>query len=169
MTRFVVSLSVALALAAAGLSAQQPTTRIKTKKARASVSAPATTAAADSMRNLIGKMGIDGSPSTLVSCVGGKHYVAHPLGFSVSGTRIRVDVLGSDELDPVAALTVLQMGGNHPDGNARASYVYDDDSGGNLDPRIEFRMEYDGNVVLNIGSFDGDFGCYWVKVTVTVP
>jgi hypothetical protein len=47
--------------------------------------------------------------------------------------------------------------------------VFDDDSGGNLDPRLEFTTQHDGNVVLSVGSFDGALGCYWVKIEVTVP
>jgi len=68
----------------------------------------------------------------------------------------------------VATAAILQMGALAPD-NSRMSFVYDDDSGGNLDPRLDFTTEFDGNLVLSVGSFDGSFGCYWVKVEVTVP
>ena len=114
------------------------------------------------------KMGFDGKPSTLIGCAGGQFYNTHPLGFTSSGTRVKVDIISGDGIDPMAALVVLQMGPNAPD-NARAQYVFDDDSGGNLDPRIEFTTNYDGNLVLSVGSFSGGFGCYWVKVEVTVP
>jgi hypothetical protein len=114
------------------------------------------------------KMGFEGKPSTLVGCAGGQFYTTHALGAAPARTRIRVDVISGDGIDPVATLIVLQMGANAPN-NARAQYVYDDDSGGNLDPRIEFTTEFDGNVVVSVGSYSGGFGCYWLKVEVTVP
>ena len=64
---------------------------------------------------------------------------------------------------------LLEMGAPAPDAQARMSYFFDDDSGGNLDPRLEFTTQHDGNVVLSVGSFDGAFGCYWVKIEVTIP
>ena len=45
--------------------------------------------------------------------------------------------------------------------------MYDDDSGGGNDPRLDATLPFDGNVVLIVGSFDGTFGCYWIKVTAT--
>jgi len=45
------------------------------------------------------------------------------------------------------------MGASAPDATARISYVFDVDSGGNLDPRLEFTTEFDGNIVLSVGSF----------------
>lgn len=121
-----------------------------------------------SARSALTTLGFDGRPSTLIGCAGGKFYNSHPLGFTTSGTRIRVDVISGDNIDPVATLVVLQMGADAPDG-ARAQYKYDDDSGGNLDPHLELTTQYDGNVVLNVGSYDGSFGCYWLKIEVTVP
>lgn len=165
MKRSMTAVLMVFALAVVGLSAEQtPSGKAKTKAPK-----PLTPVGDSLTRSAIGTMGIDGKPSTLVACAGGTFYNVHPLGAAVAGARIKVDVLSGDGIDPVAALTVLQMGAAHPEGTARASYVFDDDSGGNLDPRIEFTMEYAGNVVLSVGSFDGGFGCYWVKVEVTVP
>ena len=128
-----------------------------------------TAPAADaSTRSAMEKMGIEGRPSTLVGCAGGSFYTTHSLGAAPARTRIRVDVQSGDNIDPIATLVILQMGANVPN-NARAQYVFDDDSGGNSDPRIEVTTEFDGNVVLSVGSYSGSFGCYFLKVDVTVP
>ena len=156
MTRLATILALALTLASGPAWAQS-----KQK------SSPAPSADA-STRSAMTKMGFDGKPSTLIGCAGGNFYNTHALGFTVARTRVKVDILSGDNIDPMAALVVLQMGPNAP-GDARAQYKFDDDSGGNLDPRVELTTEYDGNLVLSVGSYDGSFGCYWVKVEVTVP
>ena len=153
-----------LAVSAAGLGAEQnvaPKAKAKAPKGGAMVNS-------DASRSPVVTMGIDGRPSTLIGCAGGNFYNAHALGFAPARTRIRVDILSGDGIDPVATAAILQMGALAPD-NSRMSFVYDDDSGGNLDPRLDFTTEFDGNLVLSVGSFDGSFGCYWVKVEVTVP
>lgn len=121
----------------------------------------------DALALKIGKMAVDGAASSAIGCVTGSFYNTTVLGAVVRGTRIRVDVSGVN-FDPIASLVIMQMGPN-TSGNARASYAYDDDSGGGDDPRIEFTAEYDGNVVLNIGSYDGTTGCFAAKVQVTFP
>lgn len=161
MSRFLAVLASAFLFVTAGLAAEQADGKVKSK------SAPP--AQADPLRSTFGKLSIEGNPSSLVSCVGGSDYKVFPLGSTVSGTRIRVDVTSGEGIDPVAAITVLQMGARHPEGQARAQYVYDDDSGGNLDPRIQFTTEFEGNVVLSVGSYNGNFGCFWVKVDVRAP
>ena len=158
--RLFTAFSIAVALATAGLSAEQAAPKSKNPSA-------APRQAGDAAKDPMGSLSISGNPSTLVACVGGKFYNSHSLGFATTNTRISIDVLSGDGIDPTAALTLLQMGGHHPDGQARASFAYDDDSGGGRDPHIDFTVPYDGHVVLNVGSFDGAFGCYWVKVTVT--
>jgi hypothetical protein len=47
-------------------------------------------------------------------------------------------------------------------------YQSNDDTDG-VDPRLDFTLEFDANVVLSIGSFDGEFGCYLLKVDVRLP
>ena len=155
--RLITAFTIAVILATAGLSAGQLPPKAKS---------PAGPRQAGSEKNLMGTLGIDGSPSTLVACVGGKFYNTHSLGFATAGTRIRVDTTSAD-VDPTAMLIITRMGGHDPNGQSSASSVYDDDSGGGNDPRIETTVPFDGHVILNIGSYDGTFGCYWVKVTVT--
>jgi hypothetical protein len=164
MRREFLGIALAVVVSAAGIAADQrvaPQAKPKAPKG-------ALEANADATRSPVGTMGIDGRPSTLVGCAGGSFYNTHPLGAAPSGTRIRVDVTSGDGIDPIATAAILQMGAAAPD-NARMQYVVDDDSGGNRDPRLEFTLQFDANVVLSVGSYNGSFGCYWVKVEVTVP
>lgn len=162
MTLKIMSIAVAIALWSSPLLAQQTAPKTKVK---AAPKADVLNGGATDSPNRV--MGFDGNPSSLIGCTGGKFNNTHSLGYAGRGTRIKVEVISGDAIDPIAALTVLQMGSSHPEGGARASYVFDDDGGGNLDPRIEMALEYDGNVVLSVGSFGGEFGCYWVKIQVT--
>ncbi len=157
--RLFTAFSIAVTLATAGLSAEQIA-----PKAKNPVATPRQAGGPE--KNLMGTLGIDGSPSTLVACVGGKFYNTHALGFATAGTRIRVDTTSAD-VDPTAMLIMMRMGGHDPQGQSSASSVYDDDSGGGNDPRLDATLPFDGNVVLIVGSYDGTFGCYWIKVTAT--
>lgn len=164
-SRTLLGCALVLALVASPATAdQQVAPRAKTK-------APHGTAIlnTDSAKSALRTLSFDGQASSLVACAGGRFYNTHALGFTVANTRVRVDILGGDTIDPVATAALLDMGASTPDGTARISYFFDDDSGGNLDPRLEFTTTYDGNIVLSVGSFDGSFGCYWVKVEVTIP
>jgi hypothetical protein len=119
-------------------------------------------------KSVFGKAGFDGKPTQLVACVGGQYYNIHNLGFAPSGSRVKLDVISGDNIDPMATMMVLQMGPNAPN-QTRSGFVFDDDSGGGRDPRIETTTSYDGNVILAVGSYDGVFGCYIVKMEITVP
>lgn len=112
-------------------------------------------------------LAISGNATTLANCVHGKFYNTHPVGFSVRGTRIIVDLEGDDEFDGVAMAVVTQMGADAPD-DARISFQYSDDGDG-LDPQLDFELEHDANVLLLVGSFDGDPGCYFLKVDSRFP
>ena len=123
-------------------------------------------ASAAGARDAMGKLTIDGGSMSIVGCAGGQFYTAHALGFITAGTRVRVNFQSGETIDPIATLLILQMGANVPN-NVRASYVFDDDAGGGRDPRLEFTAEYNGNVVLSVGSYDGAFGCYAAKVEIS--
>lgn len=153
-----------LALSATTFVMAQTQSSAKTKSMRGSG-----TQNASAMRGLDRAMAIDGNPSTLAACVGGRYYNTHALGFATQGTRIIVNVQSGENIDPTASMSILRMGSHHPDGGAEAQLAFDDDSGGNLDPRLELSAPFDGHVVLNVGSFDGSFGCYFVKVEVRAP
>jgi hypothetical protein len=156
MTRMFTAFAVAVAVSTVALSAEQPATK-KTSQPAASATA-----------GLNGKMAITGNPSTLVGCAGGTWYNTHALGASIRGTRIRIDVEGDDTFDGVATAVIVQMGAAAPNAQTRVSYQTNDDSDG-LDPRLEFTLDYDANLVLSVASFDGSFGCYFVKVDVRLP
>jgi hypothetical protein len=116
-------------------------------------------------RAAIGKLAIDGSIATIIGCTGGQHQDTHSIGFVPSGARVRVTFQSGDGIDPMATLVLLQMGSGVPS-NVRASYAFDDDSGGGRDPRVELTAPYNGHVMLHIGSYDGAFGCYGAKVEI---
>lgn len=110
---------------------------------------------------------LSGNPSSLVSCVQGSAFNTHALGASVRGTRITVELEGNDGFDGMATALVVQMGSPAGD-NARVQYAFSDDADG-LDPKLEINLENDANVVVMVGSYDGDPGCYFLKVDVRVP
>ena len=164
MRRQLLGIALVFAVSVAGLGAEQ--TSAPQAKSKAQSGGPIVNG--DATRSPAGSMSISGRPSTLIGCAGGGFYNTHPLGAAPSGTRIRVDVQSGEGIDPIAAASILQLGASAPDG-ARMQFVADDDSGGNLDPRMEFTLSFDANVVLSVGSYSGGFGCYFVKVEVTVP
>lgn len=126
-------------------------------------SQPASAAAA---RDAMGKLNIDGGVASIIGCTGGSSYVSYPVGFVTTGMHVKVNVQSGETIDPIATVTILQMGANVP-GDARASIAYDDDSGGGRDPRLDVTAPYNGNVVLSVGSYDGAFGCYAIKVEIS--
>lgn len=117
-------------------------------------------------RDSAGKLAIDGGTASIIGCTGGQHYNTHALGFVTSGMRVRVTFQSGETIDPIASLLILQMGAGVTN-DVRASYAYDDDSGGGRDPRVELNASYNGNVMLSVGSYDGTFGCYAAKVEIS--
>jgi hypothetical protein len=77
----------------------------------------------------------------------------------------------SSDFDPVAAVTLTQLGQDAPDRLARAQYFADDDSGGNLEPEIRFTTTFSGTVTLHVSKFSAErqSGCYFYKVEVRTP
>lgn len=148
MRRILTSLTLAFALAAAPLSAQAPAK----KKPAPPRSRP---------------MAISGSPTSLASCIAGLGNNAHALGWAPRGTRITVNLEGNDEFDGMATALVVQMGSTAGD-NARVQFAYSDDGDG-LDPRLQINLENDANVIVMVGSYDGEAGCYFLKVDVQLP
>ena len=147
MRRIITSLTLALSLAAVPLAAQAPAKR-----------APQVPSA--------GTMRISGNPSSLVSCTQGTAYNVHNLGASVRGTRITVDLQGNDGFDGMATALVVAQGRNAGD-DARVQYAYSDDAD-NLDPRLNITLEQDSTVIIVVGSYSGDPGCYFLKTDVRV-
>jgi hypothetical protein len=89
----------------------------------------------------------------------------HDLGFIPSGFNVNVTVEGfSDGFNPVAAVVVSTIG--QPAGNTiKTTTFYDNDSGGDGDPRLEFVAPQDGTYLLMVNDVnDGDVGCYRYQV-----
>jgi hypothetical protein len=150
MRRIVTSLTLAVAMAVVPLAAQAPAKK-----------KPVPSPVNRSMR-------ISGNPSSLASCTTGNGYNTHALGASIRGTQITVDLEGSEGFDGIATAVVVQMGANAGD-NARVNYAYSDDSNGTLDPQLNINLENDANVVILVGSYDGEPGCYFLKIDVRIP
>ena len=148
MRRIVTCLTLALCMAAVPLAAQAPAKR-----------------APQAPRN--GTMRINGNPSSLVSCTQGSAYNVHNLGASVRGTRITVDLTGNDGFDGIATAIVVAQGPDFGD-DARVQYAYSDDADG-LDPRLNVELEQDATVIVVVGSYSREPGCYFLKTDVRVP
>ena len=115
-----------------------------------------------------GTMAISGVASSARHCVGPGANI-HGLGSVPANSQ--VDVSFVSDFDPVAAVTVVQMGDDAPDDLARTSFVADDDSGGNLEPQIRFTTTFGGTLTLHVSKFSpgNDAGCYFYKVEVRTP
>jgi hypothetical protein len=115
-----------------------------------------------------GTLAIAGVASSARHCVGPGANV-HEIGSVPSNSQIEVTFVS--DFDPVATVTVVQMGDDAPDDLARTSFVADDDSGGNLEPQIRFTTSHGGTLTLHVGKFSPNesAGCYFYKVEVRTP
>ncbi len=79
-----------------------------------------------------------------------------------------VTITFSSDFDPVASVSIAQLGSGAPDRLARLSYWSDDDGGGNLEPRLSFTTPYDGTLVLYVSKYSAErtAGCYFYKVEI---
>jgi hypothetical protein len=85
----------------------------------------------------------------------------HNLGFLPAGLSAALTVESfSQDFDPVAAVIVATLGENG--GNTiRTTTFYDDNSGGDKDPRIEFVTPVGGTYLLLVNDLrDAVVGCY---------
>ena len=116
-----------------------------------------------------GALAISGSASSARNCVGPSGANVHAIGWVPANTRVIITF--TSDFDPVASTTVVQMGLDAPNGEARAAIVFDDDSGGNLEPELRFTTSYSGTLVLHVSKFsaDSEAGCYFYKVEVNTP
>jgi hypothetical protein len=117
-----------------------------------------------------GTMAISGQAS------GGRHCVTHgaanvhSLGWVPQSSNVTVTFVS--DFDPVAGITLMQLGAENPNpGAARASLVSDDDGGGNLEPEIRFTTTHSGTMALHVKPFSTSeaSGCYTFKVEVQTP
>lgn len=114
-------------------------------------------------------MAISGLASSGRHCIGPEGANVHGLGWVTSNSRVTVTF--SSDFDPVAAVTLTQLGSEAPDGVARASYFADDDSGGNLEPQIAFTSTFAGTLALHVSKYspERESGCYFYKVEIVTP
>lgn len=152
MTNKQLLLVAALAMLPTGLLAQAPQAkepkRVTTESAR------------------IEPQAISGLASSGRNCVGPSGANVHAIGWVPSNSRVTVTF--SSDFDPIAAVTLTQLGSEAPDRKARAAYWADDDGGGNLEPLVSFTTSYAGTLVLHVSKYSAErqAGCYFYKVEI---
>ena len=108
-------------------------------------------------------------PATGIYCpdMADKAVGLHDLGWLPAGRDVTVVVSNtSGSFDPVAAVLVVSLG-VPAGGTAKANTFYDNDSGGDNDPRITFTTSQDGTYVLLVGDNSGSgAGCYRYQVSI---
>lgn|SRR5687768_1203406 len=112
---------------------------------------------------------ISGLASSGRNCVGPSGANVHAVGWVPGNSRVTITF--SSDFDPVAAVTLTQLGSEAPDRVARAAYFADDDGGGNLEPQIAFNAGFAGTLVLHVSKFSAErnSGCYFYKVEIVTP
>lgn len=111
---------------------------------------------------------ISGTATSARNCVSATTTAVHPLGWAPQGTRVTITF--SSDFDPIASLSLVQLGGAASDGMHEFDDWVDDDSGGNLEPRIQATTTFGATVVLYVSAYNqGDAGCYFYKVEVQTP
>ncbi|OFW49794.1 MAG: hypothetical protein A3G77_01200 [Acidobacteria bacterium RIFCSPLOWO2_12_FULL_68_19] len=105
-------------------------------------------------------MAVSGSASSARLCVSGTAANVHGLGWIRANSRVTVRF--ESDFDPIAGITLLAI--DTADG--RASYISDDDSGGNLEPEIQFTASFSGNAALHVGGYHGTSGCYRYQLEI---
>lgn len=109
---------------------------------------------------------ISGLASSGRQCIGPSGANIHSIGWVPGNSRVTITF--SSDFDPVASVTIMQMGLEAPDGRARSNFVFDDDSGGNLEPELRFTTSFSGTLVLHVSKFSEsrNAGCYFYKVEI---
>lgn len=134
------------------MAAQAPSTKApKQSAASAAVSEPAA---------------ISGLASSGRNCIGPSGANVHAIGWVPSNSRVTITF--SSDFDPVASMSITQLGGEAPDRVARSSYWADDDGGGNLEPLVSVTTSYSGTLVLHVSKYSAErsAGCYFYKVEI---
>ncbi len=117
-----------------------------------------------------GTFAITGLASAGRHCVTNGAASVHSLGWVPQNTQVVVTFVS--DFDPVAGITVMQLGAENPNpGAGRTSFVADDDTGGNLEPEIRFTTSHSGTMVLHVKTFSNTegSGCYTFKAETRTP
>ena len=104
-----------------------------------------------------------GAASSAKHCVSGTSSNVHSIGWIAANSIVTVTF--ESDFDPIAGIVTLGI-----DSDAgRAGYIIDDDSGGNLEPELEYRATFSGNAALYVSGYESSSGCYWYSLEVTRP
>ena len=101
--------------------------------------------------------GLVANPSSLVHCAVGNDTQVHSLGFAAKDTMLTIDF--ESDSDPIAMLAGIQLGsdaistapGDIDDSNVMT--WTDDDSGGQLEPRLSVLAPFNGTYLLFVSPF----------------
>ena len=113
-------------------------------------------------------------PSSFAHCVSSDDTRVHNLGFLIADAEVRIAF--QSDFDPIAAVVGMRLGADAPDtalDRAEAQIFTDDDTGGELEPLIDFIAPFDGSYSLHVA--DGALelplagGCYVYELTLTLP
>jgi hypothetical protein len=111
---------------------------------------------------------ISGTASSGRNCVASTNTASHHLGWAPRGSRVTVTF--SSDFDPIAALNLVQLGEAASDRESDLAEFVDDDSGGNLDPRISTTTPFAGTLMLYVSAFSqSQSGCYYYKAEIQTP
>ena len=101
--------------------------------------------------------GLVANPSSLVNCAVGNDTQVHILGYAAKDTTLTVEF--ESDSDPVAMLAGIQLGSDAMStapGDVDDSNVMtwtDDDSGGQLEPRLNVLAPFNGTYLLFVSPF----------------
>lgn len=102
---------------------------------------------------------ISGLASSAKHCVAGS-YVSniHEIGRVEQGNQILITF--DSDFDPIAGVTLENLS------TQRGTYIVDDDTGGNLEPQLNFTASHSSTVALHVAGFGSSAGCYRYKVEI---
>ena len=105
---------------------------------------------------------IAGLSSSASHCVSGD-YVSNVHGIGRVDQGAEVTVTFDSDFDPIAGITNVDLEAQS------ATYLIDDDGGGNLEPLLSFTASHAGTLALFVAGVNGRAGCYQYKVEITAP
>lgn len=120
--------------------------------------------------------GIVANPLGGAHCIAGNSNVTHDLGVVPTNAHVRIRF--QSNFDPVASVMLLRLGADAvtaPSSTRTSDAVFydDDDTGGLLEPLLDFTMPHAASLYVFVSQFGTAHGtvakCYDIEVTVTPP
>jgi hypothetical protein len=108
-----------------------------------------------------GPTAITGLASSAQHCVGGR-YVANVHEVGKVDAESRVSITFDASFDAIAGVQLVAVNADRDPGE----YLVDDDSGGNLNPALNFTVPAGRSIVLFVAGVNGATGCYRYKVEI---